>query len=408
MAEVGLKLQPRPVAPHHLKFPERSPLPMVDFSSKPNSEPTSEPPSGFNSGSSAELGIQPSSKSQLEAFADVERLYSRSDWSEALDAGQALLASLQLGATNPLRLRLELLIGHTLLYGLGKQTEAERHYRVVQQHSGDPVLLAIASQGLQLCSGFAAESPVEPQPAARQASGIAMGGEQIGPWSSGFPPQDRRHEAAGAASDLLAAFPPLPSALPSALEPAGPSPLSSVLEPGSHAKPWLQQTVGNISATANSPAAHTKLAHTTVTDLHFAPNPFADAEFNNSELGNSEFANAEFDSNELDGDNFDGFALPGGGGVAEGLFPWQHSQDVRAFNPATTTNAVPAIPGGQSLGKPQFPAAEPADELPALPAPVRLKVTLASPWAAGDQAQPALSAAEMAELAKGLLELVLE
>jgi hypothetical protein len=46
--------------------------------------------------------------------------------------------------------------------------------------------------------------------------------------------------------------------------------------------------------------------------------------------------------------------------------------------------------------------------LAAVPAPVRLKVTVASPWAAGDQAQPALSAAEMAELAKGLLEVVLE
>ena len=341
--------------------------------------------------------MQSSAKPQLEAFADVERIHSRGDWSEALDAGQALLANLQVGATNSLRLRLELLIGHTLLYGLGKQAEAEQHYRVVQQSSGDPVLLAIASQGLQLCSGFAADSPVEPlQLAAHQASG--------------FPPQDGSAEAA--ASDLPAIFPPLPSALAAALEPAGPSHLSSGLEPGSHAKPWLQDTAGDNFPAANITAANilvasTTAANATVTDLEFVPTPFANAECSNSECRNSEFACAEFDSNELDRSYFDRAAFPGIGAGAAGLFPWHDSQDVRAFNPATI-NAEPAIPRGQSLGQPQFPAAEPADELAALPAPVRLKVTVASPWPAGDQAQPALSAAEMAELAKGLLELLLE
>lgn len=341
--------------------------------------------------------MQSSAKPQLEAFADVERIHSRGDWSEALDAGQALLANLQVGATNSLRLRLELLIGHTLLYGLGKQAEAEQHYRVVQQTSGDPVLLAIASQGLQLCSGFAADSPVEPlQLAAHQASG--------------FPPQDGKSDAA--ASDLPAIFSPLPSALAAALEPAGPSPLSSGLEPGSHAKPWLQDTAGDNFPAANITAANilvasTTAANTTVTDLEFVPTPFANAECSNSECRNSEFACAEFDSNELDRSYFDRAAFPGIGAGAAGLFPWHDSQDVRAFNPATI-NAEPAIPRGQSLGQPQFPAAEPADELAALPAPVRLKVTVESPWPAGDQTQPALSAAEMAELAKGLLELLLE
>jgi hypothetical protein len=351
---------------------------MVDFSSNPNSEPTSEPPSESNSGSSPELGLQSSAIPQLEAFAHVERLYSRGDWSEALDAGQALLADLQVGASNSLRLRLELLIGHTLVYGLGNQAEAEPHYRVVQQRSGDPVLLAIASQGLQLCSGFAADSPVEPlRLAARQASS--------------FPPQDGSSEAAGAASDLPAVFPPLPSALAAGLDPADPSPLSSALEPGSHAKPWLQQTAADNFPAANTTFANTFAASTTVSDLQFAPTPFNNGEFSNSESSNSDFASAEFDGNELDASHFDGAAFPGLGGAGAALFPWQDSQDARAFTPATT-HAAPVIAG----------------ELAAVPAPVRLKVTVASPWAAGDQAQPALSAAEMAELAKGLLELVLE
>ncbi len=373
---------------------------MVDLSAKPNSEPTSEPSSEFNSGSTAELGIQSSAKPQLEAFANVERLYSRGDWSEALDAGQALLASLQLGATNVLRLRLELLIGHTLLYGLGKQAEAEQHYRLAQRRSGDPVLLAIASQGLQLCSGFAADSLVEAlQLAARQASGI--------------PQRDGREPGSGAASNLPAVFPPLPSALPSALatalEPALPSPSPSALAPGNHAKPWLQQTAGDNLTATNILAGNMLAASTTVAALEFTPAPFTNAElinteFGNSEFGNSEFANselpnpkfvnAEFDSNKLGGSDFDGSAFPGIAGAGAGLFSWQHSQAVGAFNPATT-NAAPAT-------------AEPAEELPAVAAPVRLKVTVASRWAAGDQAQPALSAAEMAELAKGLLELVLE
>jgi hypothetical protein len=376
---------------------------MVDLSSKPNSELTSEPPSESNSGSSLELGSEFSAKPHPEAFADVERLYSRGDWSEALDAGLALLANLQVGATNSLLLRLELLIGHTLLYGLGNQAEAGQHYRVVQQRSGDPVLLAIASQGLQLCSGFAAASPLEPlQLAASQASG--------------FTPQNGRREAAGAASDLPAVFPPLPSALTAGLEPFGSSPLSSALEPGSHAKPWLQQTanenstapnpigansLGANSLGANNLDASTPVSSTTDADLKSGPTPFVsdkftnteftNTEFTHAELGNSEFANSEFESNELDGSSFDGAAFPGLGTEVAGLFPWQDSHDAIAFNPAAT-NAVPAT----------------AAELPAVPAPVRLKVTVASAWAAGDQAQPALSDAEMAELAKGLLELVLE
>ena len=336
---------------------------MVDYSCKPNSEPTSKLLSDSNPGSSHELGMQFSAKPQLEAFANVERTYSRGDWSEALDAGQALLANMQVGATNSLRLRLELLIGHTLLYGLGKQAEAEPHYRVVQQRSGDPVLLAITSQCLQLCSGFAAD----------------------------FPPQDGSGEAAGAASDLPAVFQPLPSALAAALEPAGSSQLSPALEPGSHAKPWLQHTAGGNYPAASTTPANNRAASATGTDLEFSPATFATAEFSNYEPRNPELANAEFDNNELDGSHFDGAAFPGIGGAGADLFPCQDSQDVRAFNPATT-NAAPAT----------------ADELVAVPAPVRLKVTVASPWAAGDQAQPALSAAEMAELAKGLLELVLE
>jgi len=373
---------------------------MVDLSSKPNSELTSEPPSESNSGSSLERGSEFSAKPHPEAFADVERLYSRGDWSEALDAGLALLANLQVGATNSLLLRLELLIGHTLLYGLGKQAEAEPHYRVVQQRSGDPVLLAIASQGLQLCSGFAAASPLEPlQLAAGQASG--------------FTPQNGRREAAEPASDLPAVFPPLPSALTSGLEPFGSSPLSSALEPGSHAKPWLQQTAYENSTDANSLGVNSLGASNTVADLKSAPttfvnDEFTNAEFTHAEFGNSEFPNAEFESNELDGGNLDSAAFPGIGGGAVGLFPWQDPQDARAFNPATS-HAAPAIPSGQSLGQPQFfQAAEPADELAAVPVPVRLKVTVASAWAADDQAQPTLSAAEMAELAKGLLELALE
>jgi len=371
---------------------------MVDLSSKPNSELTSEPPSESNSGSSLELGSEFSAKPHPEAFADVERLYSRGDWGEALDAGLVLLANLQVGATNSLLLRLELLIGHTLLYGLGKQAEAEPHYRVVQQRSGDPVLLAIASQGLQLCSGFAAASPLEPlQLAAGQASG--------------FTPQNGRREAAEPASDLPAVFPPLPSALTAGLEPFGSSPMSSALEPGSHAKPWLQQTanenstpanpIGANSLGANNLDASTPVSSTTDADLKSGPTPFVSGKFTNTEftntefthaeLGNSEFANSEFESNELDGSSFDGAAFPGLGTEVAGLFPWQDSHDAIAFKPAAT-NAVPAT----------------AAELPAVPAPVRLKVTVASAWAAGDQAQPALSDAEMAELAKGLLELVLE
>ncbi|MEB3185704.1 MAG: hypothetical protein VKM97_07450 [Cyanobacteriota bacterium] len=92
------------------------------------------------------------SEQQHERYAAIELLYSEGRWPEVLAAGEALLASLATLQHQPLRCRLQLLIGHTLLYGLADPDGAEQRYRAVLQNSDDAVVREIADRGLQDCS----------------------------------------------------------------------------------------------------------------------------------------------------------------------------------------------------------------------------------------------------------------
>ena len=61
-------------------------------------------------------------------------------------------------------MRLELLLGHIQLYGLGNASAAAEHYTTVRQANPEPILLDIAQQGLEHCqvllSGTAEAEPV--------------------------------------------------------------------------------------------------------------------------------------------------------------------------------------------------------------------------------------------------------
>jgi hypothetical protein len=93
----------------------------------------------------------PTPEQQQELYASIERLYSEGKWDAVLEASQALLAALPAGSDHPLRPRLDLVIGHTLLYGLKDPAGAEQRYNAVLLDTEEPVLREIAAQGLERC-----------------------------------------------------------------------------------------------------------------------------------------------------------------------------------------------------------------------------------------------------------------
>ena len=86
-----------------------------------------------------------------EHYATIERLYSEQQWDAVLQASAALQQQLAATPSHPLLPRLELVIGHTLVYGFADGAAAEARYRQVLNDSEEAVLREIASQGLERC-----------------------------------------------------------------------------------------------------------------------------------------------------------------------------------------------------------------------------------------------------------------
>jgi hypothetical protein len=99
-----------------------------------------------------------------EAYVAVERAYSLQQFPEALRLALDLLPRIPTGSDDQLDLRLQLLIGHTYLYGLGLPQQALPCYQQVLKLSYDPTYRELAEQGVTLCqqsgaSPLAAENP---------------------------------------------------------------------------------------------------------------------------------------------------------------------------------------------------------------------------------------------------------
>jgi hypothetical protein len=125
-----------------------------------------------------------------QRYATIERLYSEREWPQVEALSEALLRELPEDAGDPVRLRLQLLLGHTRLYGLGMVDDARRHYQTVLDNGSETVLRDIAEQGLQQCRraeegqdlGASGELGITPGAvAAGQGAGAAM------PWMEELP-----------------------------------------------------------------------------------------------------------------------------------------------------------------------------------------------------------------------------
>ena len=87
----------------------------------------------------------------LDRYAAVERLYSQGQWDQVLQASNALLAELPPEPGDPWRARLLLLQGHTHLYGLAQFEKAAAIYQQVLDGRPEPVLQNVAEQELARC-----------------------------------------------------------------------------------------------------------------------------------------------------------------------------------------------------------------------------------------------------------------
>jgi hypothetical protein len=100
-----------------------------------------------------------------QRYSAIELAYSERRWAEVESLSQALLAELSPNPTDPLQLRLVLLLGHTRLYGLADPSGARHHYASVLEHCVEPTLRDIAQQGLEQC-GQLSKSVSSTDPAA--------------------------------------------------------------------------------------------------------------------------------------------------------------------------------------------------------------------------------------------------
>ena len=108
-----------------------------------------------------------------QRYEAIERVYSKRQWDDVARLSEELLLELPNEPADPLRQRLQLLLGHTYLYGYQDRATAAGFYSRVRAATQEPLLRDIADQGLAQCASQAAppaktlevksgQTPVEP------------------------------------------------------------------------------------------------------------------------------------------------------------------------------------------------------------------------------------------------------
>ncbi|MDA0718053.1 MAG: hypothetical protein O2839_07560 [Cyanobacteria bacterium] len=93
----------------------------------------------------------------------IERVYSERQWDVVILLSEELLLELPGGKANLLRQRLQLLIGHTYLYGYQDSNTATGFYSRVRFATQEPLLRDIAEQGLEQCARQLAQPEAAPE-----------------------------------------------------------------------------------------------------------------------------------------------------------------------------------------------------------------------------------------------------
>jgi hypothetical protein len=175
------------------------------------------------------------SSPQDQAYINIERAYGEGKFSEALRQAEALLPRLPTDRADGLAERLQLLMGHIHLYGLGAPERAASYYQTVHDASADPAYRQLAQQGLVLCQNAPTPEPVamaEPLPAAaspampwlEQHHDPGATAVPVQPCTAASPWLESLREAPKAAAPEAVAAPPPATVEPSeASEPSEPA-----------------------------------------------------------------------------------------------------------------------------------------------------------------------------------------
>jgi hypothetical protein len=115
-----------------------------------------------------------------QRYEAIERVYSERQWDDVARLSEELLLELPNEPADPLRQRLQLLLGHTYLYGYQDRATATGFYSRVRAATQEPVLRDIADQGLEQCASQAAQLEVAPE----QASNAPSTGGQAFPFGN--------------------------------------------------------------------------------------------------------------------------------------------------------------------------------------------------------------------------------
>lgn len=116
-----------------------------------------------------------------QRYETIERVYSERLWDDVAQLSEELLLDLPNDPGHPLRQRLQLLLGHTYLYGYQDAATATGFYSRVQAVTKEPVLLDIAAQGLEQC---ASQTVVPTTPGATTAGPEIANSGQVFPFNT--------------------------------------------------------------------------------------------------------------------------------------------------------------------------------------------------------------------------------
>jgi hypothetical protein len=112
----------------------------------------------------------PTPSPEEQAYSAVERAYGQGDFAGALEQAEALQPQLQPNRSDLLDQRLQLLIGHIHLYGLGQPSQAAASYQAVLSSCLETTYRQLAEQNLQLCAQQ--PEPAESEPNSQPSSDL--------------------------------------------------------------------------------------------------------------------------------------------------------------------------------------------------------------------------------------------
>ena len=127
-----------------------------------------------------------------DQYAALERLYSNRRWAELEASAEVLIAEMdgavagQGDGDGDLRARVQLLLGHTRLYGFNDACVAAEHYRQVLAAQPQALLLGIAQEGLNQCLATEQPSASDAMPWLEQTALTEVAAQELQPSFPGF------------------------------------------------------------------------------------------------------------------------------------------------------------------------------------------------------------------------------